>query len=501
MRNERPPRVDRTRIFALLALPLVLCGGALLAATQPRPRDWAETAADDLHFIRAILRENHPGPVDPENSGFREWYRRGFEKALERVRRARDFAGYFFSINYYMAGFRDGHLGALGERHLEDHLAESRLARRWPGFVVGYDDGRFTVRLVEGKGAQRPAVGDRLVACDGRPAAEMAEETIGDYVGLWFLPGERSLLGPLLLIDEGNPFVRMPRRCTFESASGRRTLPLTWVSIGGKELLAKLPAAGDADPRLRRIGDAFWITIPTFDLGDPRSGAALGKLTAEVRAEASAIRSSRVVVFDVRGNRGGSSEAGNALLAAIWGEGFIEETQPRPTAIDWRLSGGNIRFLRDANLRTLRRQFGDESPQARSYEELVKAMEGALARGDVFYRETPPAPAPAADRVGVSAIPVLLTDNVCASACLDFADVVRRLPGAEHVGKETSADAVSIDNRALALPSGLGFVGFSMKVYRGRIRGNNEPYRPARVWPGDIRDTPALEKWILGDRR
>ena len=68
------------------------------------------------------------------------------------------------------------------------------------------------------------------------------------------------------------------------------------------------------------------------------------------------------------------------------------------------------------------------------------------------------------------------------------------------MGRETSADAVYIDNRAMALPSGLGFLGFSMKVYRGRVRGNNEPYRPARVWPGDIRDTAALEKWILEDR-
>jgi hypothetical protein len=493
-------RFDARNAFALLAVQAVLFGGPVSAASPAHQRDWAETAVDDLHFIRAILRENHPGPVDPENPGFREWYRRGFEKALERARRSRDFAGYFFSINYYMAGFRDGHLGALAERHLEDHLAESRLERRWPGFVVGYDEGRFTVRHVEGQGARRPAVGDRLVACDGRPVADLARETIGDYVGLWFLPGERSLLGPLLLIDEGNPFVRMPRRCTFESPSGRRTLPLTWVSVGGKELLAKLPANGDEDPRLRRVGDAVWITVPTFDLGNPQSGAALKKLTDEVRAEAPAIRSSRVVVFDVRRNRGGSSDAGRALLATIWSDGFVEERQPMPVAIDWRLSAGNVRFLRDSNLRTLRRQFGDDSAQARGYEELVKSMEQALARGDVFYRETPGTAEAAAERADVRAIPVLLTDNACASACLDFADIVLKLPGAVHVGKETSADAVYIDNRALPLPSGLGLIGFSMKVYRGRVRANNEPYRPARVWPGDIRDTPALESWILNPR-
>ena len=76
----------------------------------------------------------------------------------------------------------------------------------------------------------------------------------------------------------------------------------------------------------------------------------------------------------------------------------------------------------------------------------------------------------------------LLTDHACFSACLDFADVIRRVPGVVHVGLETRADAVYIDNRAQSLPSGLGWVGFSMKVYRNRLRGHNESYVPERVW-------------------
>ena len=54
-----------------------------------------------------------------------------------------------------------------------------------------------------------------------------------------------------------------------------------------------------------------------------------------------------------------------------------------------------------------------------------------LSPGDeVFYREIPEAPEPTAEKVNVQARPILLTDNVCASACLDFADVVLQLPGA-----------------------------------------------------------------------
>ena len=484
-------------------LGAILLLGSAASSTAPVPRDWSQTAVDDLHFIRAILRENHPGPVDAENPRFLDWYRRGFEGALERARKTKDFAGYFFSVGYYMAGFHDGHLGALVERHIEDHLSEKRLDRRWPGFVVGYENGSFVVTNVDPNLRGGPQSGDRLLACDGRAADDWAREIIGEYSGLWFLPGERSVLAPLLAIDEGNPFVRVPEQCTFQPASGGRTYAarLHWMRTTGAELLAALPKTRSPQPGLRRAGadrTAYWITIPSLALGDPATGAALKTLTEEVRAAAPEIRASREVVFDVRGNRGGSSEAGRALLAAIWGDSAVVSVQPLPAAIDWRLSSGNVRFLRDANLRSLRRQFGDDSPKAREYERMIVEMEGALARGDVFFREITHPPETVAKTAPAGARPILLTDNVCASACLDFADIVLRLPGAMHYGRETSADALYIDNRTISLPSGIGVLGFSMKVYRGRIRGDNETYRPANVWKGDIEDTAALEKWILG---
>jgi hypothetical protein len=208
---------------------------------------------------------------------------------------------------------------------------------------------------------------------------------------------------------------------------------------------------------LRRIDDhGYWITIPSFSTSDATSGAALKKLTEQVVAAAPSIRDSKLVVFDVRGNRGGSSSTGVALLAAIWGEPFVESRSPRSKAIDWQLSPGNLRFLRDGNLRALRRQFGDDSPQAKGLAEQIQSMSDALARGEVFYRQMPEPPAAVPLDPAVRVRPVLLTDNVCASACLDFADVVLNLSGAQHFGRETSADAIYIDNRAMELPSGLG---------------------------------------------
>ncbi len=46
------------------------------------------------------------------------------------------------------------------------------------------------------------------------------------------------------------------------------------------------------------------------------------------------------------------------------------------------------------------------------------------------------------------------------------------------------------------MTSGLGSAVVPMKVYRGRARGSNVPWRPAHSWTGAMTDTPALEQWI-----
>jgi hypothetical protein len=84
----------------------------------------------------------------------------------------------------------------------------------------------------------------------------------------------------------------------------------------------------------------------------------------------------------------------------------------------------------------------------------------------------------------------------CASACLDFADIMRRLPEVTHIGLPTSADAVYIDNVQAQLPSGAASFSWSLKVYRGRVRANNEWYDPQIIWPGGKMTDDAVATWV-----
>ena len=46
------------------------------------------------------------------------------------------------------------------------------------------------------------------------------------------------------------------------------------------------------------------------------------------------------------------------------------------------------------------------------------------------------------------------------------------------------------------LPSGLAVLSYSLKVYRNRVRANNEWYEPAVRWPGGAMSDAAITTWI-----
>jgi hypothetical protein len=183
----------------------------------------------------------------------------------------------------------------------------------------------------------------------------------------------------------------------------------------------------------------------------------------------------------------------------LWGEDVIAALPQRWDGIDWRVSADNAEFLRRVNLSRMERDVGADAEATREYRAFVDAMDNAVSHNDMFYHES----ATTADRRATPSNPVgsqvfFLTDSWCASACLNFADLMMAIDGVTHVGTETGADAIYIDNRGVTLPSEQGWLGFSMKVYRGRVRGHNVSYVPDFFWEGSMADEEGLERWIVG---
>ncbi len=465
---------------------------ALAAALNP----WAELAVRDLEAMHAQIEANHPGPADALNPGFREWLDKGYEQALAKAREAKTFGGFAYAIRYYGAGFRDGHLNS-GVMLTPQELW-------WPRFLVRLRNDRYVVAAVaDAKDASLPPVGAELVDCDGRSARTMVEEDLWPYAMGPKIESAWAGVAENLLLDRGNPWVPRAKTCRFRVGDETKSMAIRYrrTNDEGIRNVAKTAVATlEPLPAVRRVGDGLWFSIPSFVGADEATASRLREI---VEAASHARDDAAFVVFDVRGNGGGNSAWGDDILKALYGEEFLRATVfPRfdRQYVEWRVSKDNLAHVRGI-VEDVKAQQGADSENAKYFQRVADGMEKALGEGRALFRlmddDDEEGRTEARPTLVFKGKVVLLTDRKCASACLDFADRVRLLPAAQHLGLATSADSVYMEVRPADLPSGVGRLGLPVKVYRDRPRGHNEPYVPQVTYEGDINDTAAVEKWVL----
>ena len=491
-----------------LALSTLVLAGLLavaapsVAQASPAEPDWPALLEADARAFHAALRDRHPGPVDPENPGFSAMLDAALARALERVPETRDYGGYWWALREFRAAFDDGHV------QLVQLPGAPALPMRWPGFLTALRDGHHEVAArLDGPGL--PPAGARLLDCDGIAADDLAGSRLGRFYGRWQLPATRQALAGRLFVDAGNPWAPPPRECRFERDGEVRSVRLQWRDLAAEELDGLLAATRSAPPAATGIrslddGRLLWITMAGFDADpDSEDHARLTAVLAGLEDGERVAAASRVVL-DVRGNGGGSSHWSREIAALLWGDAALEAAAGGSGAVDWRVAEGNIGDIRAFRDMLLAQESPD--PELLRWSGIIlEGMSAARERGEALWRQPedegeagaapePPAP-PRPRRPGTDASVVVLTDSSCASACLDALDLWLPL-GAIHAGAETSADTLYMEVGGQALPGGLSRIGLPMKVYRGRRRGNNEPYVPAHPFPDGPLDDAALEAWV-----
>lgn len=487
------------RAFALAALIAGLSASASAQeAPAEAPADWGQALAEDARAFHDLIADSHPGPVDDQNPDFNALLASGLELALARAETAESYAAWYFALQEFQASFDDGHL-SLGQ-----HAAMGHVWRMgWPGFVTGLRGDGDTERheVVFSRDPAAPPVGAVLVSCDSRDAASLAEEVVGRVAGRWALRSRRARYASTLFVDQGNPYIDRPQTCLFEVGGETRTYDLTWQDLSDADRDAGFAAA--TSPRyetpieLRDWPGGVWIGLGSFE-SDPSTpdGERLTALLAEVEARRDEIRAAPIVVFDLRGNGGGSSLWSSRIARTLWGDDRVAALSPRSEGVDWRVSDGNLEIIEH-----YRDELFADQPEAQAWaSEIAAGMAEARAAGRPLWRQANDETEGRPSLTGPSPMigrAYVITDYGCASACLDAVDVFLAM-GATPVGQETSGDTVYMDIRDVRLPSGRVTARVPMKVYRGRERGNNATVRPVHAWDGALSDTAGLEAFIAG---
>ena len=465
-------------------------------------RDWSDLFLTDLKAARDIIRENHPGSLDAENPDFKVWLEEGYTKSKALAPKIKTGRDYRYALATYDTGFRDGHLIIAPD--VEDGVRvgfEDEVdIRRWPGFIAAWRNNTHRIEHVApGNEDLKQGV---ILSCDGKPAKQITQEQVFEFGRDPSLPAHWVNAVAYTFEDRGNGLAPLPITCTIEKTDGTMVEhKLIYRPYQKDELSDAYQKAGfgkpDAPSAKWLNDDTLWVTIPHFQ----PSGEAVNTYK-EMRLEISAnFDQMNKIIFDLRGNGGGSSFLAQSFAASLWGEKTAKALKD-PFAsgyVQWRVTATNIEKLKTwlANETDLNRENIDGIAWARN---VIKGMSEALKRGDNYWQEGRPTTVTPINSDVIQIIEngpqvYALTDGYCASACLDFMDILMTAPGTVHLGYETSADTQYMDITTRKLPSGLMNVIFPVKVYRGRERPKGGYYTPSLRYEG-VWETSALKTWV-----
>ena len=490
-RRRRPHVAAGRKIWLALAIAAfgpILDPVSLLAAAPAT--GWSAMATQDLTAMRALIQDNHPGPVDDQNPGFKVWLDAGASRLRAQALAARTEHDDRTVLLTYANGFADYHLAVRFDR------PEHEL---WPGFLTRTETVGGPTRVMLVDDAPGVAPGDVLLGCGASSTSDLLAERVLQPLTNPAQPQRLILTSPWLTVVDADDAAGRTPTCRFAAAAGPRTVPVRWRPIDAASLSRRIEqASGIIVPPLglHQVGDVWLISLPSFTWTGP-DAARMQAMVATLRDHASELHAARHVVIDLRGNGGGNSQWGDDVAAALWGRAPVDTIDAGADGtLDWRVSPRNRDTIRReaALMRT-----DGHAAEATEWDGLVRRMGQALKTGQPLLRvdDPPSAPAPIAPSPFAHRV-LVLTEPHCASACLDFVDLLDRLPGTERIGLPTGADTDYLDLATAPLPSGQATLEYAMKVYRRRARGVNVAYQPAVRWPGGVMTDASIAAWVDG---
>jgi Peptidase family S41 len=459
-----------------LVAGLMIFGAAAVASPASPSREWRALASADVEAAYAETRDNHPGMFDPKNPDFPKLLESARTEALKLARKTTTAAGFSASLARFRAVLNDGHAGAYAD--LPDTLSPQI---KWPGFVAAWRGGAMYVFKSAAGG---PPEGAEILSCDSQPVRALVTRNHFRFADGREIPGDWWSSARRLFVDDGNPFVTLPKTCLFRQGGNDDRRTLSWSPVPDYYQAWKNGSAnGDLLPigMAERAPGIFWYALPDFQ-PDDAGDAAYKKLYAETAANRDKLLKARAIVLDLRFNQGGSSNWSKMLARQLWGAAPVDRSLKAyfaKTQTWWRPTKGNLAAVK-AFIPLLEQQ-GDRGSAA-MVKMFIPIFEAAVARRDKYLVE-PDIPegndaAKTSEPSDLKTPVYVIVPGQCASACLDAIDYFKQFPNTKLIGAPSSADSTYMEVRNPKLPSGMAYAIIPMKMYVDRPRGKGVFYKP-----------------------
>lgn len=454
--------------------------------------DWAANTQQDLKIIYETLQENHPGYHDSLNPSFKNWLEEGYELSLKKSVSVSSFADYVYVLRFLLNGFRDVHVRLT--------IDNSQLPLEWPGFIITYDQNNFIV--AESSVATVPC-GAQLTQCDDLSPEEWLKKYSFPYVGNADLTAWWFLSAPRLSCWEGCLFIPKPQCYQFEYEDKRIVIEPMWQPMSRVLWQQKMTSLkeGRTCPLFgieEYDENVVWVRLPSFHPETIEKQQDLKTIAQEIKKYQTANR----IIFDVRGNDGGNSQWGTNILKSLYGDEYFEQQiatlHSDDYCVEWRATQANKQHMQ--KMLEIVTQQGVSSHIEDFIKIVIEGMADAISHEKPLYREEKTErPHTSGDILienPVKAQVIIITDEYCASACLNFLDGLFAMGNVAHVGYPTRADTEYLEVRYAPLSVEKVDINFPIKVYRNRHRKSNQPFIPHYQWRGTRDDKDGLMAWV-----
>ena len=484
---------------------LVPIGLFVLCGCTDKTNPWSAMAKTDLDYIKRMVEENHPGYVDSGNPQFKITVEKSYQNVIGQLKYVQSLDALMNLNNEFVASFADDHFVV--------NFRFARSYRAWAGIKIQRSQGQYKVtRLANDWPVALPPLGAELISCDDRSVNDIMRLDILRYrLANYSDDFPRVMFASKLLIDDGVGFRKNSIECVFRDQSAKEiTLPIQWQASG--DLGAEWDASRNSNSEsfyLEPVGQSlFWVRASSFTFMTESAG--LAKLRGVIATLADMnLTTDKTVVFDVRGNGGGSALYGLQLLEAalgrdnywaLWMNSALQDNNVNqvPKGVLWRASQDNLDQIKKAVFR-----IHADDAVVPFFKTLAADMEQDILQKKLFTLQPQIKLKGMPDNVRevkeIKPLPrvVAITDHFCASACLDFIMAASVIPNFLQLGEQTYADTAYNEPLHFAepieLPSKLGWF-----YYPSKIAGQRGPFTPKIIFDGDINDTPALKNWVMG---
>ncbi len=243
--------------------------------------------------------------------------------------------------------------------------------------------------------------------------------------------------------------------------------------------------------------DIAWVPIPNF------SPTRLEQESLELLIkDLPALRSKKYIIFDVRGNPGGSCLWGTRILESLFSHDYVMQKFAQSygdSYENFRVSKNNLDYWEEV-LSSFKDSFGEDSKEYLQLQKLSDGMKNAYDERQVFYSmklmEEEQSKALESHIINpCSARIAVIIDSGCFSSCLSFIHELKTVDETiTLIGQKTAINTPYMEIREDILPSGIHF------RYPTALGINSKPhfhfYTPSITYPGDNMDESAAQFWL-----